>query len=278
MGSMLSKTNPQEADGSEKEDLSPGQSARRKALRELSEATNTKIFKKDEDYLTLSSRGALAAAGSTALAYYVVRLIMRDQLSGFAFYKKLAAKADKTKLFELYMLSIVNAGILTAYSMAKLWAGNKDTHGSTRLLAAALGYFCHDFVAMRHEFRNDPGMFWHHVFGIGLVGGAMVSKPAVKKYVPPIAMVELSTVFLSGMWLMKELELTGTAAYKVVLGTFAATFFATRVFALPYQMMKFWNEDDFKQLGVVRYMLLGLAALNLYWAKKIVGMARKQLA
>jgi hypothetical protein len=39
------------------------------------------------------------------------------------------------------------------------------------MLASLLGYFVHDFIAMRHEFKHDVGMFVHHVFGIGIVSG-----------------------------------------------------------------------------------------------------------
>ena len=43
-------------------------------------------------------------------------------------------------------------------------------------------------------------------------------------------------------------------------------------------MAKIWDDDDFKNLGVVRYLLGVLSALNVYWFIKIVNMAKKQLA
>lgn len=150
----------------------------------------------------------------------------------------LRRKADRTKLFELYILSIVNASVITAYSIYKMLVlrDSHNTRGCTRLLASALGYFCHDFVAMRREFKNDRGMLIHHILGISLITMVMKGQENVKRFVAPVAMIELSTIFLSGMWLLRETGRSNTIAYKLCLGAFASTFFGTRIVGLNYNL------------------------------------------
>lgn len=38
-----------------------------------------------------------------------------------------------------------------------------------------------------------------------------------------------------------------------------------------------WPDPDFISMGKIRYMLVGVSTINIYWFSKIVAMARKQL-
>ena len=109
--------------------------------------------------------------------YYLLRLVIRDRLGRYAWYKLLQSKADRSQLFESYILSIVNAAvsgwaflhfrnnsqyvcvlcvqIICCYSGYKMCWGDGSTRGATRMLATALGYFCHDMFMMRNELHND---------------------------------------------------------------------------------------------------------------------------
>ena len=60
--------------------------------------------------------GVVFFAGASAVAYYLLRLVSRDLLGGFKWYRALAKQDSGVRMFELYMLSIVNAGLLTGYS------------------------------------------------------------------------------------------------------------------------------------------------------------------
>jgi hypothetical protein len=174
------------------------------------------------------------------------------------------------------------------------------------MLASALGYFCHDFIAMRHEMLNDKGdvtvtsffifffcryfgltvfsicvfvgMVLHHVAGITLIAGVIKAGRSVRRFIPAIAVIELSSVFLSLMWLVKEVGWESSRTFKAILGLFASSFFATRVVGMNYMLLQIWDDQDFKNLGVIRYLLLVLSALNMYWFAKIVNMAKKQLS
>lgn len=267
-------------DGTQSGDLlTKQQRDRRQALKSLSDATRLQAFEgsKGGD-LALTWRGVLGIAGTSAVSYYLLRLVLRDCLKGFAWYKLLQKKSDRTKLFELYILGIVNAGIITGYSGYKLLTGSTSTQGATRVLATALGYFLHDFIAMRREFKNDKGMLLHHVIGIVVSVAVMSAGRGVKQHIPPFGMMELSTIFLDSMWLLRETGNSKTRVYKACLVAFATAFFGTRIVVLPTRLWQVWDEKSFSKLGYARHLMLALVLLNLYWFKKIVGMARKQLA
>jgi len=138
------------------EELTHGQLERREALRTMQSAFGggQKVVSED-GHLTLTRRGTWYVAMGSGCCYYLLRLFLRDQLGRYDWYKILQSKSDRTRLFELYILSIVNAGFISSYSIYKLAAGSNSTQGCTRMLATALGYFVHDFIAMRHEFKND---------------------------------------------------------------------------------------------------------------------------
>ena len=188
--------------------LTPSQIERRRALVKLAAASNLGLFHNNENDnfddgdLRLSRRGMLTHvvlryvlcsleshtltcwflcpmncigvavfALASAFGYYLLRLVSRDLLSGFKWYKALAKRDSGIRMFELYLLSIVNAGILTGYSVYKLSTNWRDTTGCKRLLASVMGYFIHDFIAVRSTWREDIPTVIHHVFGIALVAG-----------------------------------------------------------------------------------------------------------
>jgi hypothetical protein len=247
-----------------------------------SDASKTRDGADCEEELRVTATGTALSGAAFALAYYCLRLITRDLFSDFRWYKKLQRKAGRTKLFELYLLSVVNAMIVTVFSLKKTGIHGigrprcRDIRGTTRLMASMLGYFLHDFVAMRREILTAPDTLIHHVFGIAILTAGMRGESRFKRYGPPLAIVELSTCFLSTMWILRELGLEKTRTFKAVLAGFVLSFFATRVVILPSLVWRGWNDPDFqKGFGRARYLLAGLSVLNLWWFRKIVNMGRK---
>merc|ERR1712086_807446 len=135
--------------------MSGSQAQRRRALLQLSEATHLGFFRRDGHRLELTKRGIAGVATLSGFMYYLLRLVIRDRLGRYAWYKLLQSKADRSQLFESYILSIVNAAIICCYSGYKMCRGDGSTRGATRMLATALGYFCHDMFMMRNELHND---------------------------------------------------------------------------------------------------------------------------
>ena len=260
--------------------LSATQQRRRAAIKDLDDASHLHLFRPRGDgsgRLTLSARGVGAVAFLSGSAYYLLRLLLRDYLGRLPWYRLLQRKADRTKLFELYLLSIVNAGVMAGFSCWKIFrcpAG--DTRGVTRMLASCLGYFAHDFWAMRYEFKNDPPMLLHHV--LATVGTSLVvGRPEVHRFVPMLALTEMSTVFLSLRWLLAETGQAASRKYKAVLLLFGSTFFATRVVNLNRRLRELWNDAAIQRLHPLRWMVLALSGLNLFWFTKIIKMARRQM-
>ena len=263
-----------------KRNLSSTQLARRKAIKELDDAAHTSFFQQlPSGQLTLSRRGVFATAAVSGTAYYILRIAIRDILGRQPWYRLLQAKSDRTKLFELYILSIVNAAIMSGHSMYKLLCCEEgDTHGVTRMLSTALGYFLHDFIAMRYEFVNDKGMLLHHTLCLAMTTTVLTKDSGVKKFVPMVAVTELSSVFLGARWLLLELGLGTSSLYNGVLFSFATSFFVTRILGLQRYLYKIWDTKDLVSMHPLRWLLATLATLNVYWFYKIVLMAKKQFS
>jgi hypothetical protein len=203
--------------------------------------------------------------------------MIRDFLGRYKWYKMLNAKSDRSKLFELYFLSILNAAIMSGHSAYKLlFCEEGCTKGITRMLSTSIGYFLHDFIAMKYEFINDKGMLLHHLLCLAMCGVSLQQDTGVKKFVPMVALTELSSVFLGVRWLLRELGLAKSKAYNVVLVLFGSSFFATRIVGLQSYLYKIWNDKDLVALHPLRYLLATLTGLNVYWFYKIVMMAKKQ--
>ncbi len=64
---------------------------------------------------------------------------------------------------------------MTGYAAQKLATGVDNVRGCKRVLSSMLGYFIHDFIALRSTWQSDIPMVVHHVFGIVLVTGVCVS-------------------------------------------------------------------------------------------------------
>ena len=81
----------------DQEELSHGQLERRRAIRSVQDAAKgfTKPLVSEDGHLTLTNRGAVWVAIGSGLVYYVLRLILRDQLGRYDWYKLLQKKSDR---------------------------------------------------------------------------------------------------------------------------------------------------------------------------------------
>lgn len=124
---------------------------------------------------------------------------------------------------------------------------------------------------------EDPAMVIHHTMGILLIGGTL-QKPKVYPVVAPFAVIELSTVFLNIMTMLRMAEQDLSVAFKANLLAFVLTFFATRIVWMPYITAKFIHKEPLLQLGATRYGLAVLSILNVYWFKGIVAKLLRHMA
>ncbi len=77
----------------------------------------------------------------------------------------------------------------------------------------------------------------HHILGLTLVGCAMAVVPDEADHaIAPFLLVELSTLFLNAMWLLRTFGHGDTPAASLATYAFAASFFVTRVVGMPLYM------------------------------------------
>ena len=104
--------------------------------------------------LRLTNRGVLLVGAISATSCAVLRLVLRELLRKQAWYKP-----KHPGMFELCALGAIHAALLAYYGIKKSffprtsWA---DPRGCKRLVSASLGYFMHDFLALRSMWAPCP--------------------------------------------------------------------------------------------------------------------------
>ena len=91
--------------------------------------------------------------------------------------------------------------------------------------------------------------------------------------IAPILFLEVSTIFLNAMWLLRTFGMTASPAFAFSKLAFVASFFVVRVVLLPLYIrhLKQHVEPVWTGLAVPgRGSLLGLCAMQFYWFAKIV--------
>ena len=119
-------------------------------------------------------------------------------------------------------------------------------------------------------------MVIHHSMGILLLGGALQA-PKVYPIVAPFAVIELSTVFLNIMTMLRMAKQEGSTMFRANLLAFVLTFFVTRVAWMPYITFKFIHKEPLLQLGTTRYSLAVLSFLNMYWFRGIIAKLKRHI-
>ena len=76
---------------------------------------------------------------------------------------------------------------------------------------------------------------------------------------------------------MRELNMEESVWHKVNKLGFILSFTMFRVLYFQKLLRNLWNNADFNSVGtMVKYAVLGLYGLNLYWFAKIIKMALKR--
>ena len=155
-----------------------------------------------------------------------------------------------------------------------MWAEDPGGYSfcASSFCAAVLTTHC-----LPSPFLPSQAMVIHHTMGILLLGGTL-QKPKVYPVVAPFAVIELSTVFLNIMTMLRMAEQERSVMFKANLLTFVLTFFATRIVWMPYLTAKFIHKEPLLQLGATRYGLAVLSILNVYWFKGIVAKLMRHMA
>ena len=172
---------------------------------------------------------------------------------------------EKPDRLALLLLSTVHACLVAGYGVWK-W-GSANTEGCSAMLAVSLGYFIHDLCYG----TPDLAMGLHHALGMGLLVMALRT-PAVHSAVAPLALVEISSIFLNLMYVLRMVRVHPWI-YRANLAAFALTFVGTRILWMPYVLVH--KHKVLAPLGHARWLLAALSALNMWWCRAILRRLRQ---
>lgn len=255
MGVLFSR--PARPDGSK--DAESASAAERKAAFEA--VASQSGAKRLGDYLPWILGSFVAWAGARPIAHRIIKHLIPD--------------ADPRA--DLYALSVVNGVILGGYGLSSTLVRPSSPNAVLQALSILTGYLMHDMYATRADWMQYPADSIHHVLGIGLAASD-IYKGALLHYIPGLFSVELSSIPLSMMWLLRQAGKESSRAYTATMAAFVVSFFATRLLYMPRVIWKMRKDPvGWARLGRLRYVLYAIQALQVYWGAKIAALARRAL-
>ena len=200
---------------------------------------------------------------------------MGDVLEGLCLWSAIHAAARKCRVGrgddpsrgDLYAVSLVHSLLVAGHSAVPGWVA------WDRLLAWMAVYFLYDLAWSVH--RLEPSMVLHHLCAAG-VSLAVRGRGAARPLLPALCAVEVSTVFLNVVFLLRHRGLGRSRAALVAQALFAASFVAVRILWLPRVL---WREafvagGALAGLGAgFRAAAAALAAANFWWLRPIARQA-----
>jgi hypothetical protein len=138
------------------------------------------------------------------------------------------------------------------------------------LLSYSFGYFVADTLlyTIPEALSGHYAYFIHHLFAVGLLFSvAQASGPCVRA-LPHFLLMELSSIFFSAAWLLRQIGYRGTVIVTIFEQLFVAFYFILRILHLP--LLLFALTDHVHTLGLFRYCLVGVMILQVYWFYQII--------
>ena len=200
-------------------------------------------------------RGGLQIAAGFG-AWYAVHGLLR----------KLRVFRDQTG--ELSAISLIHAVGATSCAVVRFpW---------DYVLALCTSYFMYDSVYSYKRLKTDIRL--HHACAI-IVSVALRDDREVEPLLPILATLELSSIFLSSIYVLRHFNMENTRAALVAKALFAATFIAVRIIWLP---PKLWREMSAGGAlagfgGASRAALAALIGANFCWLPSIVRKIQRAL-
>mmetsp|Transcript_16922 Transcript_16922/g.43105 ORF Transcript_16922/g.43105 Transcript_16922/m.43105 type:complete len:699 (+) Transcript_16922:62-2158(+) len=160
----------------------------------------------EQQHSSLSRRGILFVGTSSALAWYLLRLVLRDrlQLAGAV------VSARRRNVLELHALSALHAAGWVVFLLKKLRdAPEKLPEFCSRALVASLGFYLHDCWALRGTLLENPAMFAHQATMAATITSILRSK-GVAWLAPPLMSLAIPTLVQELLQLCGTLGLPAT--------------------------------------------------------------------
>jgi hypothetical protein len=168
---------------------------------------------------------------------------------------------------------LAGARVLGCEFVCCLFVGDVRPAAAVAAGDAGVAYFINDCIETRAQWLSNPSFLLHHLLGAGMAAGAMVT-PHPAPVAPYIIMAEGSTLFLNPMQALRVLGLSDTPLHARLSVAFAASFLVLRCLILPWAMYNIATQPTmrhrFLSLGPARHTFAPMAALQYFWAWKIV--------
>lgn len=252
--------------------------------------------------IQLPPRASYIVGGAVGYALLGKVLLHTGQLV-FGAAKWAEMSAERKERAVLYMLSLINAGLMTTLGVREIndirkqlprEAGEpfldycnrvslEGTKSEERLarsygyLNMLCGYMLHDFFRTIQDWAKYKDQWLHHVLSLGLLLSlfSFAQRPDVRHYVgvgSSILLIETSTVPLNVMWLMKEAGRGEGLPVKICALLFVLCFATLRLVGAPnlvFRLIYRWPKIDQPMFGLVRPLLAGAVGLQFFWAYRI---------
>ena len=233
----------------------------------LTNPTDNSVITYDISYKKVTAITTLSVASCS-----LFKIILRRILNKIEFYKIIK---NKNKL-ELNVIAILHSILLTGYGIKQIFYSDNTSNNTLdnanncrNIISISLGYFIHDLIEIRSSWIKDPSILLHHLMAIILNSTALCT-PKIFPMCAPFAIVELSSIFLNIMYILRMTNQTNTCIFKANLIAFVSTFFATRIVWMPYVIIQTYNKEPMIHLGNAQLILPILSSLNFWWFKGIL--------
>jgi len=223
--------------------------------------------------IRFSKLGVLIISLLSSTVWYLSRLVIRDWLSNYGFFRVLKRK----RLFELYLLATVHAAGCSLWSLWRILTQWDKPKGAILVLVFSLGYYVYDLLALWKvwSWKQYLTYGFHHLCCIWSITTEL-HWGSIRQFVACILFPEISTFFLNMMWLQRELQIDKDRGAKLCKAAFISSFFLVRVVLLPIVVWRIWGHPTLDAVGKTKYTFPLAVILNLYWFKRIIAQMGKK--
>lgn len=136
------------------------------------------------------------------------------------------------------------------------------------------GYFFGDSLFLLPYWLRGEQLEYmlHHLAGLGLIAGPIQKTALALRWAPFFLQAESTSLIFGATTYLKATGRNSCLAYSMLLKLFAVGFFLSRVLLMPAGVLAatFRHRDDFKQLGLYKYLMHVVCILQFHWFGKIV--------
>lgn len=144
-----------------------------------------------------------------------------------------------------------------------------------------IGYLVGDtiFFAIPAIFRRDYAMIIHHCLTLTLIFVTLnAGNGSILRFIPHLFISDTANLFFNIAWILGITPFKDGVFKQTLEYLFLIAYFFLRVIHLPLVFISlFFNETNLTGLGVARYVVIPIAAMQWYWFAIIIKSSIKRL-